>query len=127
MIKLGSYTQGLHCQLSCIVYVSMPAEVIIACCVILLGCATVYKVMSLPAPNYGLNTPCASCRDRKAPDGVWRWSSVARHYPFQNAEAKLRLLTWLRDMLSAPGVCNECARVLNMVAVELAIMATDQQ
>ena len=105
----------------------MPAEVFIAFCVILLGCVTAYKVMSLSSPNYGLNTPCVSCRDRNAPDGVWRWSSVARHFPVQNAEAKLRLLTWLRDMLAAPGVCNECARVLNMVAVELAIMATDQQ
>ena len=103
----------------------MPVEVIIVVCVILLGCATAY--MSLPPPNYGLVTPCLSCPDRNASDGVWRWSSVARHFPVQNAAAKLRLLTWLKDMLAAPGVCNECSRVLNMVAIELAIMATDQR
>ena len=103
----------------------MPVEVIFVVFVILFGCATAY--MSLPPPNYGLGSPCLSCRDRKDSDGVWRWSAEARHFPLQSAAAKLRLLKWVQDMSQSVGVCNECSRVLNMVAIEMAIMATDQR
>ena len=82
--------------------------------------------MALPVPNYGLGTPCPSCPDRKDPAGVWHWSAVARHYPGHSAATMHKLIKWLKRMSQAQGVCNDCCRVLNMVAIELATIVTDQ-
>ena len=82
--------------------------------------------MALPVPNYGLVTPCPACDDRRDPEGVWHWSAVARHYPDHRAATMQALIRWLKRMSQARGTCNECARVLNMVAIELATIVTDQ-
>ena len=86
----------------------------------------VVAFMALPVPNYGISMPCLSCRERKDPDGVWHWSAVARHFPVQSAATMHKLIKWLKHMSQAPGVCNDCSRVLNMVAIELAVMVTDR-
>ena len=82
--------------------------------------------MALPEPNYGLATPCPACPDRKDPQGVWHWSAVARHYPAHRAATMHAMIRWLKRMSQAQGTCNECSQVLNMVAIELATIITDQ-
>ena len=99
--------------------------VIVICAVSLV--IVVGAVMALPEANYGMATPCPSCPDRKDTKGVWHWSSVARHYPDFNAATMQSLLRWLKRMSQNPGTCNECSRVLNMVAIELATIVIDHR
>ena len=82
-------------------------------------------LMALPVPNYGLATPCPACADRKDPQGVWHWSAVARHYLDHRAATMHAMIKWLKRMSQARGTCNECARALNMVAIEFATIVSD--
>ena len=103
----------------------MLLVIVIVICVISLVIAV--SAMALPAANYGLARQCPSCPDRKDTEGVWHWSSVARHYPDFNAASMQSLLKWLKRMSQQTGTCNDCSRVLNMVAIELATIVIDHR
>ena len=103
----------------------MLLVIIVICAVVLV--IILGAVMALPMPNYGMATACPSCPDRKDSKGVWHWSSVVRHYPDFNAATMQSLLKWLKRMSQAHGVCNDCSRVLNMVAIELATIVIDHR
>ena len=82
-------------------------------------------LMALPVPNYGSATPCQPCADREDPQGVYHWSAVARHFPDHRAATMHEMIRWMRRMSQARGTCSECARVLNMVAIECATIISN--
>ena len=74
--------------------------------------------MAMQAPRYGADPPCQACADRLDQNGVMAWSQIIRHYPNNRAATNNKMVLWLTRMLGARATCNECARLVNVLAIE---------
>lgn len=72
--------------------------------------------------QYGAAIPCLGCRERLQQDGPLVWSSTIRHFPDNRAVAVNSMCDWLTRLARGLAVCNDCASLINLIAVELILI-----